>query len=76
LPDPRLCNLNLAIARVFTASGVAEVFDKYLGDYEDDLTDVPVCFEGPFIPDDVLMLALIDRLEKLPDTVTSHCHDS
>ena len=27
LPDPRLCNLHLAVARVFTASGFAEVVD-------------------------------------------------
>jgi hypothetical protein len=64
LPDPRLCNLHLAVARVFTASGAAEVFNKYLEEYEDDLTDVPVCFGRPFIPDDVLMLALTHRLDE------------
>jgi hypothetical protein len=36
LPDPRLCNLHLAVARVFTASGFAEVVDKYLRDDERD----------------------------------------
>jgi len=48
-----VCNLHLAVARVFAASGAAEVFDKYLGNFEDDLTlaDVPVFFGGPFIPD-------------------------
>ena len=74
LPDPRVCNLHLAVARVFAASGAAEVFDKYLGDYEDDLTDVPVFFGGPFVPDDVLILALIHRLEMLPNRID--CNNS
>ncbi|KAI0256142.1 hypothetical protein BJV78DRAFT_441173 [Lactifluus subvellereus] len=43
LPDPRICNLHLAVARVFATSGAAEVFDKYLGD-EHDMTQVPVYF--------------------------------
>jgi len=56
LPDPRICNLHLAIARVFAASGAAEVFDKYLEDDEDYyMTQVPVYFGGPFVDDDVLM---------------------
>ena len=29
-PDPNLCNLHLAVARISAASGAAEVFDKYL----------------------------------------------
>ena len=29
-PDPRICNLHLAIARVTNASGAAEVFDEFL----------------------------------------------
>jgi hypothetical protein len=33
LPDPRICNLHLAIARVFSASGFAEVYDKYYRDH-------------------------------------------
>jgi len=28
-PDPRICNLHLAVARVFAASGFAEVVEKY-----------------------------------------------
>ena len=32
LPHPRLCNLQLAIARVFAASGFAEVIDKITND--------------------------------------------
>jgi len=36
LPDPRLCNLHLAVARVFAASGFAEVVDKIMKDNEDD----------------------------------------
>ena len=58
LPDPRICNLYLAIVRVFAASGAAEVFDKYLEDDEDDMTQVPVYFGGPFVADDVLMRRL------------------
>jgi hypothetical protein len=34
LPDPRLCNLHLAVARVFTASGFAEVLDAFWKDSE------------------------------------------
>ncbi|KAH9963117.1 hypothetical protein BC827DRAFT_1193455 [Russula dissimulans] len=55
LPDPRICNLHLAVARVFAASGAAEVFDKYLDDDEDYITEVPVYFGGPFVDDDALM---------------------
>ena len=31
-PDPRICNLHLAVARVFAASGFAEVVEKYKKD--------------------------------------------
>jgi len=58
LPDPRACNLHLAIARVlkvFAASGAAEVVDKYLEDFGDDMPAVPVHFGGPSIPDEMLM---------------------
>ncbi|KAI0288761.1 hypothetical protein BC826DRAFT_1036060 [Russula brevipes] len=58
LPDPRICNLHLAIARVFAASGAADVFDKYLEDDEDYMSQVPVYFGGPFVADDVLMRRL------------------
>jgi hypothetical protein len=34
LPDPRLCNLHLAVARVFAASGFAEVIEKFDRDHE------------------------------------------
>jgi|HubBroStandDraft_3_1064219.scaffolds.fasta_scaffold528475_1 hypothetical protein len=54
LPDPHICNLRLAVARVFAASGTAEVFDKHLDD-ECDFTGVPVYFGGPFVSDEVLM---------------------
>ena len=36
LPSPLLCNLHLAVARVFSASGFAEVVDKYEWDNERD----------------------------------------
>ena len=37
-PDPRLCNLHLAVARVFVASGFAEMVEKFEKDNEDDLS--------------------------------------
>ncbi|KAI9510211.1 hypothetical protein F5148DRAFT_1147755 [Russula earlei] len=43
------------IARVFAASGVAEVFDQYLEDDDDYMLQVPVYFGGPFVDDDTLM---------------------
>ncbi|KAI9510124.1 hypothetical protein F5148DRAFT_1374740 [Russula earlei] len=57
LPDPRICNLRLAIARVFAASGATGVFDQYLEDDDDDdcMSQVPVYFGGPFVDDDTLM---------------------
>jgi len=36
LPDPRLCNLHLAVTRVFTASVFVEVIDKVYRDTEGD----------------------------------------
>ncbi|KAI9512094.1 hypothetical protein F5148DRAFT_1146398 [Russula earlei] len=62
-PDPRICNLQLAMARVFAASGAAEVFDQYLEDDDDDdcMSQVPVYFGGPFVDDDTLMR----RIEEL-----------
>jgi len=35
LPDPQLCNLHLAVCQVFTASGFAEVVEKYYSDTGD-----------------------------------------
>lgn len=60
LPDPRICDLHLAVARVFAASGAADVFDRYLDDDEEDryMAQVPVFFGGPFVADDVLMRKL------------------
>ena len=42
LPDPRFCNLHLAVARVFAASGFAEVVDDFFRDGEDD-TPIDFC---------------------------------
>ena len=41
-PDPRLCNLHLAVAWVFAASGFVEVIDKIFWDYGED--EAPVRF--------------------------------
>jgi hypothetical protein len=38
-----------AVARVFAASSAADVFDKYLEDDEDYMTQVPVYFGGPLL---------------------------
>ena len=54
-PDPYICNLHLAVARVSAASGAAEIFDKYLEDDDVDDWHVPIYFGGPFVSDDVLM---------------------
>ena len=60
LPDPMICNLHLAVARVSHACGASEVFDQFLDDDDDDACDVPVYFGhgGPFVSDDVLMRKL------------------
>ena len=55
LPDPHICNLHLAVAWVFAASGAAEVFDKHLDDDQCNFTGVHVYFGGPFVSDEVLM---------------------
>jgi len=55
LPDPRVCNLHLAVARVYAASGAAEAFDD---DDECDFTGIPVYFGGPFVADEVLIRKL------------------
>ena len=58
LPDPMICNLHLAVARVSHGCGASEVFDQFLDDDGDDACDVPVYFGGPFVSDDVLMRKL------------------
>jgi hypothetical protein len=39
LPDPRLCNLHLAVARVFAALGFAEMVENFEKDNEGNATD-------------------------------------
>jgi len=58
LPDPRICNLHLAVSRVSYASGASEIFDQFLDDEDHDGFQVPVYFGGPFVSDDVLMRRL------------------
>jgi hypothetical protein len=52
---PEFCNLHLAISEscqwVFAISGAAEVFDKYLGDNEDNMIQAP----GLFVANDMPM---------------------
>ena len=63
-PDPSLCNLKLAIARVMHASGASGLIDEVYGDDDDDeaIVDQPVYLGGPFVSDDTLFRRLYDRL--------------
>jgi hypothetical protein len=58
LPNPKLCNLHLAIARVSYACGAAEIFDQFLEDEDEDGFQVPVYFGSPFVSDETLMRKL------------------
>ena len=59
LPDPRICNLHLAVCRVSYACGASEIFDQFVdGEDDDAFQHVPVYFGGPFVSDDVLMRKL------------------
>jgi hypothetical protein len=62
LPDPKFCNLHLAICRVSYACGASEIFDQFLWDEDDGGFQVPVYFGGPFVADDVLMRKLEMKL--------------
>ena len=62
-PDPEYCNLKLAIARAFHASGAADIIAEfYDNDDEDDSVARPIYFGRPFASDDILCLRLDDRL--------------
>ena len=58
LPEPSLCNLHLAIARVSHASGASEIFDKFTDDEDPDGIQVPAYFGSPFISEEALMRRL------------------
>ena len=45
-PDPNYCNTHLALSRVIQASAMADVFNKYLQDLDDDAQD-PSVGSGP-----------------------------
>ena len=64
LPNPRICNLHLAVCRVSYACGSSEIFDQFLDDEEDDAFKLPVYFGGLFVSDDVLMRKLTCKLEE------------
>ena len=51
-PDPMICNLHLAVARVSHACGASEVFDQFPDDDDEDACDVSVRFGGPFMSDE------------------------
>jgi hypothetical protein len=56
-PDPRICNLHLAIARVSHMSGASEVFGKFLDD-DDDGQHLPLYLGSSLVSDDVFMRRL------------------
>ena len=60
-PDPAFCNLHLAIARVFHASGAADIIAEVYTDDDDDFVGQPIYFGGS-ISDEVLYQRLDDRL--------------
>jgi hypothetical protein len=57
LPGPPIYNLQRAVVRVFADSGIVEVFDKYLGGNEDDMTQ-----KFPFISADRLLVIMRFRV--------------
>ena len=57
-PDPRICNLHLAVSRVSYDCGASEIFDQFLDDEDDAGFEVPVYFGGPFVSDNTLMRRL------------------
>ena len=67
LPDPRICNLHLAVCRVCYDCGASDIFDQFLDDEDDDGFQVPVYFGSPFVSDDVLMRKLETQLWSLED---------
>jgi hypothetical protein len=64
LPDPKFCNLKLAIARVMYSCGASSLIDELYGDDDDDeaIVTQPVYLGGPFVSDDILLRRLHDRL--------------
>lgn len=42
LPDPRLCNLQLTVARVYAASGFAEVVDEIMNNRDGESGDIDI----------------------------------
>jgi hypothetical protein len=50
-PEPRYCNLKLALGRVLHASGAADMINKMCFDDDDDIfLAQPSYFGGPFVP--------------------------
>lgn len=63
LPDPCICNVHLAVARVSHACGASEIFNECVDGGEDEERMVPVYFGGPYMGDDMLMRILEARLD-------------
>lgn len=67
LPDPRFCNLRLALSRVFHASGAAEVVERYRREEEDVMAVGEVHFGNEFVPDSFLLEYLSSHLGGVSD---------
>jgi hypothetical protein len=65
-PDPGFCNLKLAIARAFNASGAANIIARIYGNDDDEevVTSQPVYFGGLYVPDGILYHRIEDRLRE------------
>ena len=51
LPDPRLCSLHLAVARVYAASGITELLHKIVKDsgYDDSALNFVGLRDGSYV---------------------------
>jgi len=68
LPNPRFCNLKLAIARAVHACGPSEIMDQLYGNDDDDdeaIMTLPVYLSGPCVSDDALFRRIDNRLRDI-----------
>jgi len=78
-PDPKYCNIRLAIARIMHACGASDMIAEIYGDDDDDdeaIIDQPVYMGGPFVSDDILFRRLNDRLVGLHYSHKVDCEES
>jgi hypothetical protein len=65
MPDPKLCNLKLALIRVLNASGAADAIDELMKDYEDSNSAQTLYFGCGTVSDDLLMEVISMRTSNL-----------